>query len=114
MKALQDAPRAPGQCLATAIGGVANLASRRRIDYSRRISPVIVVIPVHRVGDHLLFGLFFTVYFFDRLSPMCLHWPPISPEGIPYERPWFVASESTPASSSTSSFTMHWATESVK
>jgi cytochrome c oxidase subunit 3 len=56
----------------------------------------------------MLFGSFFTVYFFDRVVNHTHPWPP-----HPFERPVFVALINT-FILVTSSFTMHWATQSIK
>ncbi len=65
----------------------------------------------------MLFGSFFTVYFFDRVVNGHVHggpWPPYIPgTHIQYERPWFVALVNT-CILVTSSFTMHWALTSAK
>ena len=84
------------------------------IHYSSRIAPPIVGIFLFIGSEIMLFGSFFTVYFFDRVVNNTKPWPPINPStGIPYERPWFVALVNT-CILVTSSFTMHWATVSVK
>jgi cytochrome c oxidase subunit 3 len=78
------------------------------IHYSSRISPLIVGIFLFIGSEIMLFGSFFTVYFFDRVVTRAPEWPP---EG--FERPWFIALVNT-CILVTSSFTMHWATTSVK
>ena len=84
------------------------------IHYSSRISPVIVGIFLFIGSEIMLFGSFFTVYFFDRVVNNAHPWPPIDPaNGHQYERPVFVALVNT-CILVTSSFTMHWATVSVK
>src|SRR5262249_27073010 len=84
------------------------------IHYSSRISPVIVGIFLFIGSEIMLFGSFFTVYFFDRVVNNAHPWPPIDPApGTQYERPGFVALVNT-GILVTSSFTMHWATVSVK
>jgi len=83
------------------------------IHYSSRINPGIVGIFLFIGSEIMLFGSFFTVYFFVRVVNHPAHWPPLAPDGIPYERPWFVALVNT-CILVTSSFTMHWATVSVK
>jgi len=83
------------------------------IHYSSRISPVIVGIFLFIGSEIMLFGSFFTVYFFDRVVNNTHPWPPIGPNGVQFERPWFVALVNT-CILVTSSFTMHWATVSVK
>jgi len=82
--------------------------------YSSRIAPTIVGIFLFIGSEIMLFGSFFTVYFFDRVVNNTHPWPTINPAtGIPWERPWFVALVNT-CILVTSSFTMHWATVSVK
>jgi cytochrome c oxidase subunit 3 len=84
------------------------------IHYSSRIAPTIVGIFLFIGSEIMLFGSFFTVYFFDRVVNNTHPWPPINPAtGHPFERPWFVALVNT-CILVTSSFTMHWATQSVK
>jgi cytochrome c oxidase subunit 3 len=78
------------------------------IHYSSRISPSIVGIFLFIGSEIMLFGSFFTVYFFDRVVNQTHPWPP-----QPFERPVFVALVNT-IILVTSSFTMHWATQSVK
>jgi cytochrome c oxidase subunit III len=78
------------------------------IHYSSRISPPIVGIFLFIGSEIMLFGSFFTVYFFDRVVNHTHPWPP-----HPFERPVFVALVNT-LILVTSSFTMHWATQSVK
>ena len=56
----------------------------------------------------MLFGSFFTVYFFDRVVNRASEWPP---EG--FHLPVFVAGVNT-AILVTSSFTIHWALQSIK
>ena len=78
------------------------------IHFSSRISPTIVGIFLFIGSEIMLFGSFFTVYFFDRVVNHVHPWPP-----HPFERPVFVAGVNT-LILVTSSFTMHWATQSVK
>ncbi len=61
-------------------------------------------------SEAMLFGAFFTAYFFVRVvNPSASDvWPP-----APYEFPKFVAGVNT-AVLVTSSFTMHWALQSIK
>lgn len=62
----------------------------------------------------MLFGSFFTVYFFDRVVNSPGQWPPVRADtGVPFERPWFIALINT-LILVTSSFTMHWAATSCK
>ena len=60
-------------------------------------------------SEAMLFGSFFAVYFVDRVvNPEAGAWPP-----PPYEFPVFVAGVNT-AILVTSSFTMHWAVQSIR
>ena len=60
-------------------------------------------------SEAMLFGSFFAVYFFDRVvNPDAGAWPP-----PPFEFPVFVAGVNT-AILVTSSFTMHWAVQSIR
>ena len=63
------------------------------IHYSSRINPVIVGIFLFIGSEIMLFGSFFTVYFFDRVVNSGIHhgpWPPYIPgTHIQYDRPWF-------------------------
>ena len=83
------------------------------IHYSSRIAPTIVGIFLFIGSEIMLFGSFFTVYFNDRVVNNTHPWPPVGPNGEQFERPWFVALVNT-CILVTSSFTMHWATVSVK
>jgi cytochrome c oxidase subunit 3 len=84
------------------------------IHYSSRIPPPLVGIFLFIGSEIMLFGSFFTVYFFDRVVNNPGLWPPINPTtGVQFERPWFVALVNT-LILVTSSFTMHWASTSVK
>jgi cytochrome c oxidase subunit 3 len=85
------------------------------IHYSSRISPLIVGIFLFIGSEIMLFGSFFTVYFFDRVvNPDTTIWPPYMPgTHIQFERPWFIALVNTCILVS-SSFTVHWATQSIK
>ena len=79
------------------------------IHYSSRISPLIVGIFLFIGSEIMLFGSFFTVYFFYRVvNPQTTQWPP---EG--FIRPWYIALINT-CILVTSSFTVHWATTSIK
>ena len=78
------------------------------IHYSSRISHLIVGIFLFIGSEIMLFGSFFTAYFFVRVVNDVPEWPP---EG--FERPWFIALVNT-CILVTSSFTVHWATQSVK
>jgi cytochrome c oxidase subunit III len=60
-------------------------------------------------SEAMLFGSFFAAYFFDRVvNPDAGAWPP-----PPFEFPVFVAGVNT-AILVTSSFTMHWAVQSIR
>jgi cytochrome c oxidase subunit 3 len=78
------------------------------IHYSSRISHLIVGIFLFIGSEIMLFGSFFTAYFFVRVVNNAPEWPP-----APYERPWFIALVNT-CILVTSSFTVHWATTSIK
>jgi hypothetical protein len=79
------------------------------IHYSSRISHLIVGIFLFIGSEIMLFGSFFTVYFFCRVvNPSTTQWPP---EG--FIRPWYIALINT-CILVTSSFTVHWATQSIK
>jgi len=80
------------------------------IHYSSRVSPSVLGMFLFIGSEIMLFGSFFTVYFFDRVVNHGVngHWPP-----APFERPWFVAGVNTLILVS-SSFTMHWALHSIK
>jgi cytochrome c oxidase subunit 3 len=80
------------------------------IHYSSRVSPSVLGMFLFIASEIMLFGSFFTVYFFDRVVNHGVngHWPP-----EPYHRPVFVALVNTLILVS-SSGTMHWATVSIK
>jgi cytochrome c oxidase subunit 3 len=61
-------------------------------------------------SEIMLFGSFFTVYFFDRVANHGVNgeWPPNG-----FQRPWFVAGINT-IILMTSSVSMHWADSSIK
>jgi cytochrome c oxidase subunit 3 len=59
-------------------------------------------------SEIMLFGSFFTVYFFDRVVNNAKEWPP-----APFHFPIYVAGINT-AILVTSSFTIHWALQSIK
>jgi cytochrome c oxidase subunit 3 len=87
------------------------------IHYSSRINPLIVGIFLFIGSEIMLFGSFFTVYFFVRVvraQSQPQPWPPYIPgTHVQYDRPWFLALVNT-CILVTSSFTMHWATRSIK
>ena len=78
------------------------------IHYSSRVSPSVLGMFLFIASEIMLFGSFFTVYFFDRVVANPSEWPP-----PPFERPWFIALVNT-CILVTSSFTMHWATTAIK
>ena len=80
------------------------------IHYSSRVSPAVLGMFLFIASEIMLFGSFFTVYFFDRVvnGGVDGHWPP---EGI--HRPAFVALINT-LILVTSSMSMHWADTSIK
>ena len=77
---------------------------------SSRLDPATLGMFLFIASEAMLFGAFFTAYFFVRVvnpdAPAT--WPP-----EPYEFPVFVATVNT-AILVTSSFTIHWATQSIK
>jgi cytochrome c oxidase subunit 3 len=75
--------------------------------YSSRISPSILGMYLFIGSEIMLFGSFFTAYFFIRVVNG-VPWP--TP---PYQLPVFVAGMNT-IILVTSSFTMHWALQSIK
>jgi cytochrome c oxidase subunit 3 len=77
---------------------------------SSRVDARVLGMLLFIASETMLFGSFFTVYFFDRVvSPDAPStWPP-----PPYHFPVFVAGINT-AILVTSSFTMHWALQSIK
>ena len=75
---------------------------------SSRVSAPVLGIFLFIASEVMLFGAFFTAYFFVRVVYEAPAWPP---EG--YHLPVFVAGVNT-AILVTSSFTMHWALQSIK
>jgi cytochrome c oxidase subunit 3 len=77
---------------------------------SSRLDPRTLGMFLFIASEAMLFGAFFTVYFFDRVvNPNApAEWPP-----PPFEFPVFVAGVNT-AILVTSSFTMHWAVQSIR
>ena len=77
---------------------------------SSRIEPTVLGMFLFIGSEAMLFGSFFTAYFFVRVvNPSASDvWPP-----PPFEFPKFVAGVNT-AILVTSSFTMHWALQSIK
>jgi cytochrome c oxidase subunit III len=80
------------------------------IHYSSRITPAVLGMFLFIASEIMLFGSFFTVYFFDRVANHGVdgHWPPPG-----FHRPVFVAFLNT-LILVTSSGTIHWATTSIK
>jgi cytochrome c oxidase subunit 3 len=80
------------------------------IHYSSRISPSVLGMFLFIASEIMLFGSFFTVYFFDRVANHGVggQWPPAG-----LHRPVFVALINTLILVS-SSGTIHWATTSIK
>ena len=76
--------------------------------YSSRVTPATLGIFLFIASEVMLFGAFFTAYFFVRVVNQIEEWPP---EG--FHLPVFVAGVNT-AILVTSSFTMHWALQSIK
>ena len=78
--------------------------------YSSRVAPATLGILLFIASEIMLFGSFFTVYFFDRVVNNGVNgqWPP-----PPFHRPVFVAGVNTLILLS-SSATVHWATTSIK
>ena len=76
---------------------------------SSRVSSTVLGMFLFIASEAMLFGSFFTVYFFVRVvNPDAEPWPL-----PPYHLPVFVAGVNT-AVLLTSSFTMHWALQSIK
>ena len=76
---------------------------------SSRVSSTVLGMFLFIASEAMLFGSFFTVYFFIRVvNPDAQPWPL-----PPYHLPVFVAGVNT-AVLLTSSFTMHWALQSIK
>jgi cytochrome c oxidase subunit 3 len=76
---------------------------------SSRIDSRILGVFIFIASEIMLFGAFFTVYFFTRVvNPATTEWPP-----APYEFPKYIAFVNT-CLLVTSSFTIHWALSSIK
>jgi cytochrome c oxidase subunit 3 len=75
---------------------------------SSRVSAPVLGMFLFIASEVMLFGSFFTAYFFVRVVEQAPQWPP---EG--FHVPTFVAGINT-AILLTSSFTMHWALQSIK
>ncbi|MGH3003691.1 MAG: cytochrome c oxidase subunit 3 [Gaiellaceae bacterium] len=80
------------------------------IHYSSRVTPPVLGMFLFIASEIMLFGSFFTVYFFDRVVGHGVngHWPPVG-----FNRPAYLAGINT-LLLITSSFSMHWADQSVK
>ena len=76
-------------------------------NHSSRVNASILGMLLFIASEIMLFGAFFTAYFFVRVVNG-IAWPP-----APFELPVFVAGVNT-AILVTSSFTMHWALQSIK
>src|SRR5206468_12260442 len=76
--------------------------------HSSRVDARILGMLLFIASEIMLFGAFFTVYFFARVVANPPSWPP---DGL--ELPVFVAGVNT-AILVTSSFTVHWALQSIK
>jgi cytochrome c oxidase subunit 3 len=80
---------------------------------SSRVSAPTLGMLLFIASEVMLFGAFFTAYFFVRVvNPEVTAWPP-EVEGHEFHLPKFVAGVNT-AILVTSSFTMHWATQAIK
>ena len=75
---------------------------------SSRVDARVLGMLLFIASEIMLFGSFFTAYFFARVVANPPEWPP-----SPYELPVFVAGVNT-AILVTSSFTVHWALQSIK
>jgi cytochrome c oxidase subunit 3 len=76
---------------------------------SSRISPTVLGMLLFIASEAMLFGSFFAALFFCRVvNPATTEWPP-----PPFEFPIFVAGVNT-CILVTSSFTMHWAVQSIR
>ena len=80
------------------------------IHYSSRVSPSVLGMFLFIASEIMLFGSFFTVYFFDRVVNHAYggQWPPPG-----FHRPAFLAGVNT-FILITSSMSMHWADTSIK
>jgi cytochrome c oxidase subunit 3 len=80
------------------------------IHYSSRVSPTTLGMFLFIASEIMLFGSFFTAYFFDRVVNHGVNgqWPP-----PPFDRPAYLAGINT-LILLTSSFSMHWATTAIK
>ena len=80
------------------------------IHYSSRVSPAVLGMFLFIASEIMLFGSFFTVYFFARVVNNAVdgQWPPVG-----LHRPVYVAGINT-LILVTSSGTMHWADTSIK
>ena len=75
---------------------------------SSRVSPSVVGMLLFIASETMLFGAFFAALFFVRVAAQPEQWPPAG-----FHLPVFVAGINT-AILLTSSFTMHWALQSIK
>jgi len=77
-------------------------------NHSSRVNASILGMLLFIASEVMLFGAFFTAYFFVRVINHADKWPP-----PPFRVPVYVAGVNT-AILVTSSFTMHWALKGVK
>jgi cytochrome c oxidase subunit 3 len=75
---------------------------------SSRANPVLLGVYLFIASEAMLFGSFFAAYFFARVSANTGEWPP-----EPYHLPVYLALLNT-IILVTSSFTVHWALQSIK
>ena len=81
---------------------------------SSRVPPVLVGIYLFLASEAMLFGSFFAAYFFARVSADVGEWPPLRPGTEEhFHLPVFLALVNT-IILVTSSFTVHWAMQSIK
>jgi cytochrome c oxidase subunit 3 len=81
---------------------------------SSRVPPVLVGIYLFLASEAMLFGSFFAAYFFARVSAGVGEWPPLRPDTEEhFHLPVFLALVNT-IILVTSSFTVHWAMQSIK
>ena len=106
----RDLARPPGGQFLSAAAEAHEHHGPPPIHYSSRVSPALLGMLLFIASEIMLFGSFFTVYFFDRVVNNGVNgvWPP-----APFHRPVFVAGLNTLILVS-SSASMHWADTSVK
>jgi len=86
----------------------AHAAHPPQANVSSRVDARLLGMLLFIASEIMLFGSFFTAYFFARVVANPPEWPP-----EPFELPLFVAGVNT-AILVTSSFTVHWALQSIK